>query len=157
MGPIAVRETTGSAAVLNHHSCPPFKAQVHRVKDTPAASRPITGHLVNVEAAQAVRAVVAHHGTPREHGALAVCTLKCLISPNGIGPDLCTGRPIEQHPHQAAPIQTLRPCNAACPRQVLRDTSSLWILVQHTAQRLDLTARAGLLESGFQQFKVHER
>ena len=110
-----------------------------------------------MKAPQAVRTVISHHGTPKGHRTPAVCTLKGLISANGIGPDLCTGRTIEQRANQSAAIKRFRPLNSSGLGQALCRTASLWILVQHAPQRLDLAARAGLLESGFQQFKVHER
>jgi hypothetical protein len=149
VGPVALGRPTAPTSVENNDAPTALQAHVDRVQHPTAVRFSVTWNPVNMLAAQALRAVVADHSTARLDHGLTVQADKALIPVDRVAAHLRIARAGQEPTNQAPSIQAIDWPKTPRLCERLRCTSSLHIPIQQTAERLDLAARAGLLEPGF--------
>ena len=121
MGPHPTLGPTAAALVDDHALAAALEQQGRRIEQAPAARGPVAGHHIDMKAAKAPGAMIAHRRAARRHVGPAVLASEGLIAVDRVGADLGAGGPVQKAAYQALSVELAvtfvctRPVGAALP------------------------------------------
>jgi hypothetical protein len=157
VSPRSMRMVTSTAAVVDHHPCPPFNREISRNQNPPTIRRSVSRDNIDMEPMKTTGTVVADGSAPGRLGMTTLHTDKSFVPMNWIGAHLRFRRPPEKTLHQSFSIHRCKLIDAPRKRKRLRHHSGFRICVQYPTQGLDLPSRSGPRQHLQQHLLFHVR
>ena len=125
------------AAAIPHDDLAMVSGQRDRVVEAATCRRTVSGHVVDVQAAQAAGTVVAHPGTSAGHVGTAVLAGEGCVALDGVGAHPAGSLSISQGPHESLSGPVGVHLLAAAVQLRLQDGALVGILINLQPQPLD--------------------